>query len=133
MGIPLRQRFLTIAASKKTPSMADVIHPHCLSTWKYLGRTSRFSAMGCMYEDARMTQTLIVFGNQTADEIVSAAEKVGGDQFNAIRKFVFHEQIGSDPEFKKFVQSHSNLSYIIGMTDVRMKPRVQAFADEIPT
>jgi len=83
-----------------------------------------------MYEDVRMTQALIVFGNQTADEIVSAAQELGGGQFDAIRKFVFHERIGSDPEFKNFVQSHSNLSYIIGMTDVRMKPRVQAFAEE---
>ncbi|MDB4372205.1 hypothetical protein N9Z53_00375 [Mariniblastus sp.] len=77
-----------------------------------------------------MTQALIVFGNQTADEIVSTAEEVGGDRFDAIQKFVFHEEIGSNPEFCNFVQSHSNLSYIIGMTDVRMKPRVQAFADE---
>ncbi|MDB4385817.1 hypothetical protein N9Z47_00490 [bacterium] len=77
-----------------------------------------------------MTQALIVFGNQTADEIVSAAEEVGGDQFDVIQKFVFHEEIGSNPEFCNFVQSHSNLSYIIGMTDVRMKPRVQAFADK---
>ncbi|MDB4473222.1 hypothetical protein N9030_01385 [bacterium] len=83
-----------------------------------------------MYEDVRMTQALIVFGNQTADEIVSAAEEVGGDQFDVIQKFVFHEEIGSNPEFCNFVQSHSNLSYIIGMTDVRMKPRVQAFADK---
>ena len=86
--------------------------------------------MGCMYEDVRMTQALIVFGDQTADEIVSAAEEVGGDQFDAIQKFVFHEEIGSNPEFCNFVQSHSNLSYIIGMTDVRMKPRVQTFADK---
>ncbi len=77
-----------------------------------------------------MTQALIVFGNETADEIVSAAEEVGGDQFDVIRKFVFHEKIGSDPEYLNFVQSHSNLSYIIGMTDVRLKPKVKAFADE---
>ena len=77
-----------------------------------------------------MTQALIVFGNQTADEIVSAAEEACGDKFDAIRKFVFHEKIGSDPEFYNFVQTHSNLSYIIGMTDVRLKPKVQAFADE---
>ena len=85
--------------------------------------------MGCMYEDVRMTQALIIFGNQTADEIVSAAEEVCGDKFDAIRKFVFHEKIGSDPEFYNFVQSHSNLSYIIGLTDVRLKPKAQAFAD----
>ncbi len=83
-----------------------------------------------MDEDVRMSQALIVFGNQTAHEIASAAEEARGDQFDAIRKFVFHEKIGSDPEFKNFVQSHSNLSYIIGMTDVRLKPKVQAFADE---
>ena len=77
-----------------------------------------------------MAQALIVFGNETADEIVSAAEEVGGDQFDVIRKFVFHEKIGSDPEYLNFVRSHSNLSYIIGMTDVRLKPKVKAFADE---
>ena len=86
--------------------------------------------MGCMYEDVRMTQALIVFGNQTADEIVCAAEETCADQFDTIRNFVYHENLGSDPVFYEFVQSHSNLSYIIGMTDVRLKARIQAFADE---
>ena len=86
--------------------------------------------MPCTHEDVRMTQALIVFGNQTADEIVSAANEVCGDQFDAIRKFVFHENIETDPEYCNFVQAYSNLSYIIGMIDVRLKPRVQVFADK---
>lgn len=77
-----------------------------------------------------MPQALIVFGNQTADEIVDAANEVYGDQFDTIRKFVFHKNIESDPEYNKFVKAHSNLSYIIGMIDMRLKPKVQVFAEQ---
>lgn len=76
-----------------------------------------------------MTRALVVFGDQTADEIVSAAHEACADKFDTIRKFLYTDQIDNDPEFHDFIASSSEINYILGMIDVRLKPRVREFAE----
>lgn len=76
-----------------------------------------------------MTRTLIVFGDQTADEVVSAAEEACGDRFTTIRKFIFNEQTAENSELKDLIESSSELNYILGMIDAKLKPKVREFAE----
>ena len=76
-----------------------------------------------------MTRTLIVFGDQTADEVVSAAREACGDKFDSIRKFVYTDQINNDAEFCDFIASSTEIKYILGMIDARLKPKVREFAE----
>lgn len=77
-----------------------------------------------------MKRSLIVFGDKTADEIVSAANESCADQFDSIRKFIFHDQIENDADFRSFIEHSSEIDYIIGMIDIRLKPKVREFAEE---
>lgn len=81
-----------------------------------------------MLDTKDMTRSLVVFGDQTADEIVSAAREVCADQFETIRKFVFTDQIDQNAEFLEFVAAASETFYILGMIDARLKPKVNEFA-----
>lgn len=78
-----------------------------------------------------MTRILIVFGNQTADEIVAAAQDARAQDFDSIRKFVYHDQIENDSDFAELLESKSEISYITGMIDVRLKPKVVEFATKM--
>ena len=76
-----------------------------------------------------MNRALIVFGDQTAEEVVSAAREAYEDEFDAIRKFVYHDRLDEDADFRDFITSSSDIHYILGMIDVRLKPKVREFAE----
>jgi sugar O-acyltransferase (sialic acid O-acetyltransferase NeuD family) len=75
-----------------------------------------------------MKRALVVFGDQTADEIISAAHEACANKFDTIRKFLYTDQIDKDPDFRDFIASSSEINYILGMIDVRLKPKVKEFA-----
>lgn len=76
-----------------------------------------------------MTRTLIVFGDQTADEVVSAAEEACNDRFTTIRKFIFNDQTAENSELRDLIASSTEVSYILGMIDAKLKPKVREFAE----
>lgn len=78
-----------------------------------------------------MTRSLVVLGNQTGDEIVSAAHEACADQFETIRKFIFTDQIQDNEEFSEFVAASSEISFIVGMINIRLKPKAVAFAESM--
>lgn len=77
-----------------------------------------------------MTRALLVFGDQTASEIVSAAQEAYADRFDVVRKFLYTDQLEQDEAFCEFVNSNSEIHYILGMIDVRLKPKVEQFAQQ---
>jgi len=76
-----------------------------------------------------MKRTLVVFGDQTADEVISAAHEDCANKFDTIRKFLYTDQIDKNPDFREFIASSSEINYILGMIDVRLKPKVREFAE----
>ncbi|MGI9496974.1 MAG: acetyltransferase [Mariniblastus sp.] len=76
-----------------------------------------------------MKQALVVFGDHTASEIVSAAEEACSGSFEVIRKFLFNSQLEQDPEFQDFIASFPRVNYILGMIDSRLKPKARDYAE----
>ncbi len=75
-----------------------------------------------------MTRALIVFGTDTADEIVGAAQDSCANEFDVIKTFRFDDSLDQDPDFLATIANSIYCNFIVGITDVRLKPRVVEFA-----
>ena len=77
----------------------------------------------------KTNRTLIVFGNQTAEEIVSAIQQRGDSGFDAILPIEFHDQVEKDPALVSLLESENPTHYIIGIADRKLKLRARLFAE----
>jgi sugar O-acyltransferase (sialic acid O-acetyltransferase NeuD family) len=76
-----------------------------------------------------MKRTLIVFGSETAEEIVCAARESYAEEFDSIKKFRFDDSLDRDVDFLATIKDATFCKFIVGITDVRLKPKVVEFAE----
>ena len=76
----------------------------------------------------KTNRQLIVFGKQTAEEIVSAANLSEDSRFDKILSVEFHDQIYDDDAFLSLLQSGISTHYIIGIADRTLKLKACQFA-----
>jgi len=77
----------------------------------------------------KTNRQLIVFGKQTAEEIVSAAKLSEDSQFDKILLVEFHDQIEKDDAFLSVLHSGIPTHYIVGIADRTLKQKACQFAE----
>lgn len=73
---------------------------------------------------------LIVFGDKTADEILPIAKSQYSNDFVDIEKQYFDDQTWDDPVFKKMVESHDAIYFIIGVVETQLRMKIQKLSEQ---
>ena len=73
---------------------------------------------------------LIVFGDSTANEIIPVAKVCFGDRLEHVRRVFFDAESDVGQENLQWIKQHSQVHYICGIVDIKLRMQVQEFASQ---